>query len=322
MGKQSKLNPLDHAIKKWAAVFNGIEGYQSKDEDVRYAGTFIATKILSLEQSRSLTINSFVPAVNKIICDTKKQLSTSIYKQAIQTALENNLQVIKEDTVRLGYVMFFHKYENFVKEYMLYVEKRNQEYTKETGQTFFDFCKLRFGFNPFSWWKYPIIHKVNFISNCTKHHDGKCKLDNPKNTKPSMYANIDESEVIKPDISQFKNDTYVIIQSISNQLVHILENAVMIRVFESLLKQYDKTITVFNEGLRFNEDSMRKTFIYEGIEYPVLTGNDLQTYIDDNVRYKTEIAEHNQKAQEYKDKITIAEQTIKSNIKLLETEAI
>ena len=117
-----------------------------------------------------------------MISDTKGYINTSVYKQHLKKAVES-LNLIHEDTIRIGYVIFFHKYESFINEYVSWMENNQLDLTKNAGQTLIEYCKEKFDFNPRAWWKFPSVHTVNFISNCSKHHDGKCKVKDSKHTK-------------------------------------------------------------------------------------------------------------------------------------------
>jgi hypothetical protein len=299
MSKHPKINSLDIAIQKMIEVYSGIDGFKNARTDPKLmaAMVFISAKIQGLNATRQLIIQSFVPAINKLASDTNGQVSTSIYKNVIKQSVEDNLQMMKDDTIRLGYVIFFHKYENFVKDYISYLEKRAVEYTEVTGQTVVSFCKSRFGFDPFAWYKYPVIHKINFISNCTKHHDGKCKLDNSKHTKPNMYANVPDAETLKPSLQQFKDDTSAVIQSIANHFLPILENANMIRSYEGIVRACDGLIDTCKKGLELSER-------------------------DDAEKWSEEIKLYRQDAQMYREKVSLAEQAIALSINALEAAAI
>lgn len=320
--KQPKLNPLDQAIQARMAVYNKIEGYPGilSDDELRYAHIFIATKIEGLHVASQLIIKSFLPAINKSIAETQVHLNKSIYRTAIKDSVIENWQTLKDDTIRLGYVLFFHKYENFVKDYVNYVEQRSSEYTKETGKTYLQYCKEKFNFTPFDWWKFPAIHKVNFISNCTKHHDGKCKLDNPKHTKPNIFAQLQETDIIKPSLANYKDDTTNLINSIANCLVPILENILMYRAYESLTSSFDSLILSYKSALASNEVARKETYIENGVPTLLLTGDDLREYENRAKDNENEKQQHTNTAQGYKDKMKACENTVHLAIQSFQTE--
>lgn len=322
MAKQPKLNSLDLAINSRLALFNSIDDYKNTliDEDFKKAHIFIATKIEGLNMSRLLLINSYVPAVNKTIFETKKQIDTSIYKIHIKSLLEDNLNVLKDDTIRLGYVMFFHKYENFIKDYMAYLNQRYMSHLPNAQESFSKFCVNKFQFSPTQWHKYPIVHQVNFISNCTKHQDGKCKLDDPKHKKATRYINVPDTESVKPTVEQFKEDTICLLNSIADMLIPILENALLYCIYQDLLSSHRDLIISTEDAIKSNLSAQKETFLEEGIENPVLDGQNLQEYIDRIAKYRESVNEISSDIEEIKRKITSCEDKIMTCISQYESE--
>ena len=323
MAKNKKLNPLDQSIQKWIPVFTNIDGFQNivKDQDLINALIFISTQLENLNKSRQLVANSFVPAVNKLISDTKGYITTSIYKEQIKLS-GYSLESILEDTIRLGYVMFFHKYENFINEYISWVDKRSEGDDEKPDKTVLEECKIRFDFDPRNWWKFPAVHKVNFISNCTKHHNGKCKVNKPKDKKPQKYANTSDDEYIKPSLQDFNNDTLKLIDSVANYLIPIIGNVVMLRGSESMVKLYENLILTNETGAVLYENSHNETFAHEGIHYPLYEGDALQKQYDIGKVHRNKIHQLKLEMQVYKDRSASSIDLITSKIKLYQADEI
>ena len=315
MGKKPKINPLDQAIQSRIALYSQIEGIEdaNTDDELKFSHVFMATKIEELQNVCDLFIKNFVPAVNRTVAETKGYLSTSIYKQIIRPQIEQGLQHMKDETIRLGYVMFFHKYEVFVKEYLEYLEKRSASYIPNGEMSFKQLCKSRFAFTPEDWHKYPVVHNVNFVSNCTKHQGGKCKLKNSNYTKPAMYSHLTENDVISPDLTQYKADTSALINSIANQLVPILESILMVLAREHMIKSYESVISSCEELLENNNVIVRELTV-DGAEYPILLGEDLISANQRAEQYRQDSIVFQEKRKDYQEKISTLNDVITSKI--------
>ncbi len=210
-----KINPLDVYINTLAAEFQKIPDYHEKmkDSDLQKVHLWVAVNISNLFSTRDLVVNGFVPAVTKMIVQSKSLVNTSVYKTLLRP-YSFTIDMTLSETIRLGYVLMFHKYENFVREYLNLIDEvtNNPPDPKHSGIE--EFLKREFDFDAMQWYKFPSVHKIQFIANCTKHADGRCKLDNPKHQIPKEFAHLSETDFIEPTVKDFKNDCNKLIDSV------------------------------------------------------------------------------------------------------------
>jgi len=226
-----KPNQLDEQIKGLADRFSKIPNFSKnmEDPDLKKIQTFIAVKITSLYATRDLLLKSFLPKVNEQIVQTTNDIRRSSYKHILDT-IDYDVYELRYETIRLGYVMIFHKYEVFIKELHIILDQITNE-TEPLEQ----YCERKLQFNARNWHKFPSVHIVNFISNCTKHQDGFCKLDNDKHNKPKAFESVQDNCKIIRTAQEFKEDVNNLIFSIGELLVKIIANAYLLRAMESRL---------------------------------------------------------------------------------------
>ena len=230
---KGKTNPLDELITALSNEFAKIPNFHQtiQDPDIFKAHIFMATRIMQLHSTKDLIIRSFLPAVQTDIIKTNQNINTSIYKEILK-GIDYDVDDIKYETIRLGYVLTFHKYENFIKDFICLWENLSINVTNESNQTFEQYLKYKFGLNLKAWHEFPSIHMFSFISNCTKHSDGKCRLDNPNHNKPFYFSYANDNELIKPSINDFKEDFKRLIKS-TEIMIQILGNCNLLRIIES-----------------------------------------------------------------------------------------
>lgn len=235
MPKPQKLNPIDARIYALSQEFAKIPNFNTamQDPDLKNIHEFVSAKLLGLYATRDLVLQTFMPAINRLTIDTKNYVRTSIYKHILDT-IDLGIDDTKYETIRLGYVLTFHKYENFVKEFLELWEKYFPELREETGQTLIQYLKSKLNFNPKAWHESPFTHTMNFIANCTKHQDGKCKLDSPSHTKPFRYSHVLDSEILRPTVQEYKADCDRLFNSIP-MLIQIISHGNLLRIQENNL---------------------------------------------------------------------------------------
>lgn len=237
---KQKLNPLDERIAAFSNEFAKIPNFSRsmQDPEIAKAHKFIVAKITGIAATKDLIIRSFMPAVQKEINATLLNIRTSTYKEIIKN-VDFDLEDLKYETIRLGYVLTFHKYENFVKQFLSLWESLSTSITAETNQALENYIKNQFNFNPKAWHEFPSVHKISFISNCTKHQDGKCKLDNPAYKKPLAYLTFSDDDIIKPTVQEYRKDIDMLLES-TNMLVSIIAYANNHRYIEHDLNSYQE----------------------------------------------------------------------------------
>ena len=240
MTNSKQANAFDQTVFQIAGEFNKIPNYEKSMEDpeLRAMHTFIAIGMAGIVESRNLVSASFVPATNKAIVKTRQMLRKSVYANMLGN-IDDNLEDLRDETVRLGYVFTFHKFESFIKQLIKMLDERQDT---NTGTPLDKFAEKEFGFNPYQWFKNPAVHLVNFISNCTKHQDGYCRLDNPKFSIPYEFKSHSQDEKIVRTVKQYQVD----IQNLIDQIT------LLITVITSLYQF--RTALYFLSDDMFNED--------------------------------------------------------------------
>jgi hypothetical protein len=245
--KSKKPNRLDQFILKLAAEFGKIPNFEKKmqDEDLKKVNTFVSVGILSIHDAANLVINSFIPAANKSVFETKVMIQHSIFK-SIFDELEYDPNTTQQETIRLGYVFVFHKFEVFINQLMEIMD----ETAGEAPACLKKYCKSRFGFNPNDWFKNSSVHLVNFISNCTKHQDGLCRLGNPAYSLPLEFLNHSPDKKIIRTTQQFRNDIKNLTDMIK-PLIDIITGIFVFRAVETAMTTLvdDLTDPLFNSSL-------------------------------------------------------------------------
>jgi hypothetical protein len=232
MASSKHANAFDQSVFQIATEFNKIPNYQKSMEDpeLRSLHSFVAIGMAGIVESRNLVAASFVPATNKAIAQTRQKLRKSIYAGMLGN-LDENLEDLRDETVRLGYVFTFHKFESFVKHLMKLLDERPDT---KTGVSIEKYAEKEFGFNPYQWFKCPSVHLVNFISNCTKHQDGYCRLDNPKYTIPDEFTSHSADEKIKRTVKEYQTDVQKLIDKIT-PLIQVITSIYQFRTAVHLM---------------------------------------------------------------------------------------
>lgn len=119
------------------------------------------------------------------------------------------------ETVRLGYVGAFHKYESFIKSIIpLMDEFFNDLDFDENFLPITDYLKSEFGFEiARHTHNFRITKKINWISNCVKHYDSYPI----KEPIPTMFSHYQSTKKIQIDSKEFKSDMKDLIKH--NQLI-------------------------------------------------------------------------------------------------------
>ncbi|OFX69671.1 MAG: hypothetical protein A2X12_01140 [Bacteroidetes bacterium GWE2_29_8] len=165
-------NSIDSLIEYIKNVLSEIPNFKLVQTDPNASKLFnsIVAKYSDIQSFKTLYKMYYIPAANRAIIDTRKELKTSIYKKYI-IITDDELKENYYETIRLGYVGLFHKIENFVKE-MLVQANLILNIHKEEKDSIENYYKNNYKFTFNNWKEDPIIEKINWISNCEKHYDG------------------------------------------------------------------------------------------------------------------------------------------------------
>ncbi|WP_413668875.1 hypothetical protein ACEN9X_02340 [Mucilaginibacter sp. Mucisp86] len=245
--KNKKPNKLDQFILTLASEFAKIPDYEKKmqDADLKKIHTFVSVGILSIHDAANLVINSFIPAANKSVFETKTMIQHSMFKN-IFDELDYDPNTTQQETIRLGYVFVFHKFEVFVNQLMEIMD----ETAGEAPFCLKKYCKSKFGFNANDWFRNSAVHLVNFISNCTKHQDGLCRLGNPAYSLPHEFMNHSPDKKIVRTTQQFRADIKALTDMIK-PLIDIITAIFVFRTVETAMTMLtdDLADPMFNASL-------------------------------------------------------------------------
>ncbi|MEO3408519.1 hypothetical protein AAFN85_31685 [Mucilaginibacter sp. CAU 1740] len=227
--KQRKLTPFDQGIVNLATEFSKIPDYENmmKDEDLKRLHTFIAVGMMGIQDAANMVVGSFIPAANKVVSNTRVQIQRSLFKEVL-TGLDYDPNVIQHETIRLGYVFVFHKFEVVVNQLMEVMDGAIIEVPTPLKK----YVKSNFDFNPTEWFRNNAMHVVNFISNCTKHQDGLCKLNNPAYRILVEFDQHSKDEKIIRSTQQFKADIKGLTEALG-LLIHAITAIFLNRALET-----------------------------------------------------------------------------------------
>ena len=207
---KKRFNSIDLIIENLSKGFSTIKDFNKvqETEEGRKLFNLIIKTTSDLENLESLFLNYYVPASNKSISDTWNEISRSKYKNLLNLS-KADLKDNYYETIRLGYVGLFHKYESYRRSLIETANFLFKDLQEENGlENIENYCKSEFGINIYRCHNlFPITEKVNYISNCVKHKDGypikepihKDFIAYPENKKIEI-----EKEIFKIDIQRMK----------------------------------------------------------------------------------------------------------------------
>ncbi|WP_432410404.1 hypothetical protein [Rasiella sp. SM2506] len=203
--RKKKLNSIDLIIEKLSESFAKIKnfGLLQDSEEGRRLFDLIVKSTAEMESFQSLFLNYYIPASNKSIFDSWTQISNSKYKHLLninKDDLKDNLY----ETIRLGYVGLFHKYESYLKALVDATNFLLKEMNEISNLLPVEkYCQKEYGVNIFkSHNHFAITSKVNYISNCIKHYDG-LPIKEPIHKE---FLTSDKTKKIEIGRDEFKSD--------------------------------------------------------------------------------------------------------------------
>jgi hypothetical protein len=208
--KKQNINTIDILIERLSENFSKVKNFDKlqESEEGRKIFDFIIKSISDMENFQSLFLNYYIPASNKSIVESWNQVRSSKYKHLMNVSKEDLKDNLYE-TIRLGYIGLFHKYESYLKALVDAVNFLFRELKEENNLlSVEDYCKKEFHVNIYkSHDIFSITKRINYISNCIKHWDGY-PIKEP--IHPDFrYCRTDrkieiEKEIFKMDIDSLK----------------------------------------------------------------------------------------------------------------------
>lgn len=268
--KKKNENIIDNLAERLSETFAEIKDFDKlqESEEGRRLFNLIMKCTSELENFQALFLNYYIPASNKSIADNWNQIRNSKYRHLINISkddLKDNLY----ETIRLGYVGLFHKYESYLKILVEVVDFLLMELNEENNLICIeDYCKKEFSLNIFkSHDLFPITKRINYISNCIKHWDGY-PVKKPIHldfiySNPNKKIQIEMDE-FKSDIESFKLHCQLLL----SQIIMIgfkqyleLDYATIQQSLKPELKENDETkekVELFRKDIEFLLSNFRK----------------------------------------------------------------
>lgn len=189
---------IDNLSKEFAKVpnFNLLQ----TDDKARSIFNFVVKRQAEILSFKSLFCNYYIKEAAKSVVDDLKEIEGSKYKHMIQLTKED-LKENYYETIRLGYIGMFHKYESYVNDLLRNAELLISE-LNENNTHLYPFLKETFGFDIKKWHKTKNVKRIHWISNCNKHHDGYPQKD----FRPTEFENYPETEKLKLTKEDFVSD--------------------------------------------------------------------------------------------------------------------
>ncbi len=189
-----KIKNIDNYFDKFIDEFMKIPNIEliKTDEYAKIQHKFLIDEFSSLYDIKILFLEHYIPAAKKHVENSKKEYRKSKYYSDIKKLL-HYVDESYYETIRLGYVALFHRYESFIHN-LLKVNIKIYELPFKDEKEFDKYLKEEIKFNLFR--NYRIIkplHEINWICNSVKHCDG---YPNPKN-KPNSCKKIPINEKLK-----------------------------------------------------------------------------------------------------------------------------
>lgn len=266
--RKKKTNSFDILVERLADGFSKVKDFDKLQESEEGQRMFdlIVKSTSEIETFESLFLNYYIPASNKSIVDTWNQVSKSKYKHLLNLQKEDLKENLYE-TIRLGYVGLFHKYESYLKALIDAVNFLLAELNEENNLlNIQDYCKKEYNVNIFkSHNRFPITNRINYISLCVKHYDGFPVREpiNPefKFHNPNERIKI-EKDIFKSDIDRLK----IHCNSILSQIIMIgfkqyfdLDEGIIKQSLKEDLKDKPETFEKINE-VKDNFDKLLSEF--------------------------------------------------------------
>lgn len=209
---------IDNLTSEFAKLPN--IGLLQTDPKARVIFDFVIKRQAEILSFKTLFSNYYIPVASKSVIDDLREISKSKYKHIIKLTKED-LKENYYETIRLGYIGMFHKYESYVNDLInnaeLLISDLNDDKTPLEP-----FLKTTFGFDIRKWHKSKNIKRIHWISNCNKHNDGYPK----KEFRPAEFTDYPETEKLKLTKEDFVKDISLLMDFYTTLLQVILNLAI------------------------------------------------------------------------------------------------
>ncbi|WP_299218469.1 hypothetical protein [uncultured Aquimarina sp.] len=211
-----KENSIDKLFENLVEQFSKIRNFELTQTDPlgNKLFNFVVKLVSEFDSYQKLFVQYYVPASKKSTIAVKKEIKHSKYKKYFHIT-EEELNENYYETIRLGYVGAYHKYESYIKRLPVLMDEFFKELDFDNNFIpIKDYLKKEFDIElRKTIYNFPITYKVNWICNCVKHKDGY-PLKEPI---PSFFKHLNSSKKIQLESKEFKSDMEELI--IHNNLI-------------------------------------------------------------------------------------------------------
>jgi hypothetical protein len=198
------------------------------DETGKKLFNFIVKRIAEIHSFKSLFTHYYLPAASKAVVDDLNEIQKSKYKHLLIITREE-LKENYYETIRLGYIGMFHKYENYIDDLIHHAELLAYD-ANESALPLKSYVEQNFNYKIKDWKNSPTISRLNWISNCNKHYDGYPK----KEPKHPSYLHLPDNERMKLTKENFISDVEALIKHYTTTLQTVFLLAAHKMTFETM----------------------------------------------------------------------------------------
>ncbi len=256
-GKKKNIDNLLDLIISETIKADEKSNFLSSPKAVELFQSIIINRF-EIQQMISLFSTEFLPRTSKLTHQTNQLWRKSRYKKYL-TITDEHLRSNFYETVRLGYISIFHKYEGYVTQIL----PKFQEHFSESwgdGISLIKFAKKEFDIDLNKHWHITSkLKRINWIVNTCKHNNG---YPNPK--YPLEYKEFKMGEKLKLTKKDFVDDAKYIeeLSEKFNQLVlnicKFKSNEVLTSLSDGQLKiEYQKLSELYKKKIKLEIAKMK-----------------------------------------------------------------
>ncbi len=240
-------NQFDTFIDKLTKEFSQIKNFNLTQEEGngKILFDFIVKRMAEIIAFKGLFVHYYLPAASKSVVDDLKEIEKSRYRHLILLSKED-LKENYYETIRLGYIGMFHKYENYVDDLLEHFELLISGIS-DSAVSLRIYVEKVFKYKIKDWQNSPTIKRLNWISICNKHYDGFPR----KEPKHHDYLYLPENERMKFNKDDFIEDIELLISHYTSILDLVFAFAIHKITCEAITFETDEfTDTETNEKFK------------------------------------------------------------------------
>lgn len=214
---KKKINSIDLLIENLQKEFTKIPNFELTQNDPlgKKLFDFVVRFAFEFQSYQDLFVQFYLPNSLKSIQTFKRELKFSKHKQFFNLT-DDEYKENYYETIRLGYVGAYHKYESFLNNLIPMIDEFFKEIDFENKfLSIKEYLKIEFDVElKKTAYNFPVTRKINWICNCVKHYDG-FPIKEPV---PKYLDYFDKNKKIQIDSKEFKKDMQELIKHNQNML--------------------------------------------------------------------------------------------------------